>query len=114
MATEIINLSENDFTNSTIKKNGLVLVECFNNTFSTLYISEPILSKLRNKYNKNLTHYRINTDTNKFIVENYYVIKYPTYLLFNGGKLINRIEGIIPFNEFAKILEKQMNILNKG
>lgn len=107
--SDIKHLTKEDFIECTLNVKGFAIVECYNGMPGHLQIMEPIFVKLRNKYQKNLTHFRINTEENPFIIEDFYVINEPSYLIFYNGEFIDRIDGMIPFNAFANILEKYVN-----
>ncbi len=106
--SEIRRISKKDFTNKKLNVPGFVLVECYSNASGPLQIMEPILKKLRTKFQEHMMHCRINIAHDSFVVDNYFVQHVPSYLFFYHGDFIDRIDGLLPFSEFAIVIEKHM------
>lgn len=107
--SDINYLSDKHFQNSTLNFSGFAVLECLDNTAGSLQIMEPVLIKLRKQLNRNVAHLRINTDAYPEIREKFFLERTPAYLLFDNGTLIDRVDGMVPFWEFMRIIENHTN-----
>lgn len=107
--SEINYINKNDFSNKRLIVSGFALVECYSDVSGPLQIMEPILKKLRMKFQERMVHCRINMTNCSFVVDNYFVRHIPAYLVFYEGDFIDRIDGMIPFNEFAMVIERHVS-----
>ncbi len=106
---KISKITFTDFEDSKLKIDGLVIIECFEDIEGPLYIMDPVLKKLKNKYRSEYSHYRINTAEEAWCIREFQIKYYPTYLIFCNGELFEKIEGVIPLLDLLNILENQNN-----
>jgi len=85
----------------------VVLVEFYADWNGSCQIMSPVLKDIKNHFNGELKICRVNIDTEKLLTENYKVNKTPSYLIFQKGKIIDRIDGIVP----RKTLLNKLKIL---
>jgi len=70
----------------------------------------PMVEQIGKKHEGKIKVGKLNVDENPLTAGKYQVMAIPTLLLFNGGKLVGRVVGVVP----KKILvEKVENILNE-
>lgn len=101
-------ISENDFNGVELKNNSLSIVECFDVSSGTLHMMEAVFKRLLNEANFSFTHYRVNTRDNPFIIEQFYILREPTYLIFNKGKLIDKVEGLSSYQTLLTTINKHI------
>lgn len=98
LATEQI-FKEQILTGSTVK---IVLFEATWHGSSQILI--PILERIQQKLTVEIS--KVCIEENPMVAESYGIMKIPTILLFQEGKLIDHIVGIVPAIKIeAKILE---------
>jgi len=97
-----IYITEKDFEGSTLKFPGLSVVECMSNNNGLLKTMEPVLVKLKEGISIPFNHLRINLQIGAFIIHQFHVLKEPSYLIFFNGEFIDRVDGIISYNDFSK------------
>jgi hypothetical protein len=99
-------LTEKDFDHSTLNHAEFSIVECVNGNQLQSQIMQPIINKLIINMPVPLNHFRIDMLQFPFIIEQFYILSKTAYLLFLNGKFVDRIDGIISYNEFSeKIIE---------
>lgn len=102
----IKDISKDDFDGPNLKREGLSIVECFSYSSISRHIMEMFFEKLQNQSQFSFSQYRLNTQDNPFVVELFYIIREPTYLFFNNGKLIDKIEGLTSSNALYELIMK--------
>ncbi|MDF1547737.1 MAG: thioredoxin family protein [Bacteroidales bacterium] len=100
--TNIKYITTKDFDNTTLKYDGFCLVECVNGNRGQLQMMQPVLSRLIDSVPTKLKYMRIDINKQPFIVEQFYVLQSPSYLIFLNGQFIDRVDGIISYNDFSK------------
>jgi len=99
--TDIKYITAKDFDNTTLKFDGFCLVECVNGNHGKLQMMQPVLSRLIDAVPTKLKYMRIDIHKHSFIVEQFYVLQSPSYLLFFNGEFIDRVDGIVSYNDFS-------------
>lgn len=107
--TDIKYLTNKDFDNTTLKYDGFCLVECVNENHGKLQMMQPVLSRLIDAVPTKLKYMRIDIQKHAFIVEQFYVLQSPSYLIFFNGQFIDRIDGIISYNDLSKRIQQHIN-----
>ncbi len=69
---------------------------------------EPILDRIARELGRKLKVLVVDADQNPSLVEKFRVEGIPTTLLLAGGKVLDRIVGVHPFESFRKRLEKAL------
>ncbi|HPD64336.1 MAG TPA: thioredoxin family protein [Bacteroidia bacterium] len=95
------------FSSEITEQFPLVLVEIYADWSGSCHIMSPVIKDLKNDLNGSLKICRVNFDTDKTLINKYHITKTPAYLIFNQGKMIEKIEGIIP----RKTLVNKIKIL---
>lgn len=101
-------LTENDFDQSTLKHDGFSIVECVNGNQLQSQIMQPIINKLISNLPVKIRHFRIDMFQYPFIVEQFYILSRTAYLLFYNGEFIDRIDGIVSYNEFSRRISEHI------
>jgi len=109
--TDVTYITAQDFNNTRLKFDHLSIVECINNNNALLKVMESVLIKLQNSVSIQFKHLRIDPRNNSFIVNKFHVQQEPSYLIFFNGEFIDRLDGIISYNEFSQRMEQQIKNL---
>jgi len=69
---------------------------------------KPVLDRIARELGQRLKVLVVDADQNPSLVEKFRVEGIPTTLLLVGGKVLDRIAGVQPFESFRKRLEKAL------
>jgi thioredoxin 1 len=64
----------------------------------------PTIDQIARKYSGLVKVGKLNTDENPNITSSYGILNIPTLLIFQNGKLVDRMVGMIPRGEIEKRL----------
>jgi len=105
-----VTLTDQSWDNEVLNSNLPVIVDFWAQWCAPCSIIAPILEQIGQEYEGKIKVGKLNVDENPLTAGKYQVMAIPTLLLFNGGKLVDRVVGVVP----KKILvEKVENILNE-
>lgn len=107
--THITNI---DFDRVTIKHQGLVILECALDNNALLKTMESVIDKLHESIPIPFNHLRIDPQKDASIVHQFHVFKEPSYLIFYNGNFIDRLDGIISYNDFLKRINGHLSNLS--
>jgi thioredoxin 1 len=68
----------------------------------------PIVEDLANQYAGKLKVAKINVDESSNVAMKYQVTSIPTFILFKGGKVADRVLGALPRSEFVKFIDRNI------
>lgn len=103
----LFNSQYDQFTFDLPEHYPFVLVEFYADWSGSCHIMTPVIKDLKNELNGELKICRVNFDTEKQIVNRFNVSKAPAFVIFKHGKMIEKIEGVIP----RKTLVNKLKIL---
>jgi len=66
----------------------------------------PTIDQIARKYSGLVKVGKLNTDENPNITASYGILNIPTLLIFQNGKLVDRMVGMIPRGEIEKRLSR--------
>jgi thioredoxin 1 len=66
----------------------------------------PTIDQIAKKYSGRLKVGKLNTDENPEVTSNYGILSIPSLLIFQNGKLVDRMVGAIPRGEIEKRLSR--------
>ena len=81
--------------NEIIKKNPLVLVDFWAVWCAPCHMVAPVVEALAKEYAGRLVCAKLNVDENQRTPIQFQILSIPTLLLFNKGKLVDRIVGAV-------------------
>jgi len=103
-----VTLTDQSWDNEVLNSNLPVIVDFWAQWCAPCSIIAPMLEQIGQEYEGKIKVGKLNVDENPLTAGKYQVMAIPTLLLFNGGKLVDRVVGVVP----KKILvEKVENIL---
>jgi thioredoxin 1 len=68
----------------------------------------PIVDDLASQYAGKLKVAKINVDESVNVAMQYQVTSIPTFILFKGGKVADRVLGALPRGEFVKFIDRNI------
>lgn len=108
----IKDITENSFEDNQLRVEGLAIVECYKGALSPLQIMDPVLYRLRTENKYKFSHLRADIKKYSFIVGEFHVLTFPSYLFFYNGVLIDRLEGLVSFNDLSKAIDDNFSNIN--
>ena len=107
-------ISNQAFDQSVLESSDFVLVHFGAPWCGPCRMIEPLLSRFQSECGSSLKLVGINADENLKLANHYRITTLPTLLIFQGGHLLHRIEGMykreILWTELAKLLPTSLRI----
>ena len=85
-------------------KEGKVVIDCYAPWCGPCKMISPIIDKLSEEIT-NTKFYKINVDNAEKITSEYQIMSIPTILIFENGKLIDKIVGFKSKSELEELLK---------
>lgn len=105
-----VTLTDQSWDNEVLNSNLPVIVDFWAQWCAPCGMIAQIVEQIGEEYEGKIKVGKLNVDENPLTAGKYQVMAIPTLLFFNGGKLVDRVVGVVP----KKILvEKVENILNE-
>lgn len=100
----IKNLSDSDFKDF-VKKSKLSLIDFYADWCAPCHMVSPAIEELSREM-EGVEFGKIDIDQNKEIAMEYGIMSIPTLLIFNEGKLVDRLIGALPKERIKERLGK--------
>lgn len=108
-----IKMSDNDFE-STIAKYPLVVIDCWAAWCAPCLMMAPMIEELAKKYKGRIIFGKLDVSKNKMVPAKFGIRGIPTLLVFNKGKLADRIVGVQPIGVLESRLKRHLENLEKS
>ncbi|MCX2186153.1 MULTISPECIES: thioredoxin [Limosilactobacillus] len=69
---------------------------------------DPIMTKLEQRYGKQIKFVRFNVDGNQEIAQRYHVMSVPSLVLFRDGQAKEKVTGVYPEAKLAHYFERKI------
>lgn len=86
--------------------NGLIILECYIRGSGSTVMMQPVFSRLEKRYKNCIQHLKFSMEDYPEIIEHYYLLHIPAFLILHKGELLERVEGLIPGPEFEAIVDQ--------
>lgn len=73
----------------------------------------PTLEKLAEHYGNQITFAKVNVDELPDLADKYAIRSIPTLLLLRGGKVLERLVGLLPPQELRRVLDQHVTVSEK-
>ncbi|MBQ1812981.1 MAG: thioredoxin [Bacilli bacterium] len=98
----VVQIKESEFNEKI--KGGKVLVDCFATWCGPCRMLSPVLDDISNEVT-NYKFYKLDVDEAENVSMEYGIMSIPTLLIFEEGKLKNKIVGLKSKNELIELLK---------
>jgi len=102
-----IKTNDDNFKEEVLKADSLVLVDFWADWCNPCKMIEPVVEKLDNSF-EDLKVAKLNVDDNEQTASKYEINGIPSLLLFEDGEIIQKFVGVRPYEEFEKVIKKQL------
>jgi len=92
----------------TIKKNRLVVVDCWAEWCGPCRMISPVIDQLAKEYAKKVLFAKLDVDDNPVTATKFGIINIPTLLIIKDATLAERIVGAVPKNHIEVIIRKYL------
>jgi thioredoxin 1 len=94
--------------NETIKKNRLVVVDCWAEWCGPCRMISPVIDQLAKEYAKKVLFAKLVVDDNPVTATKFGIISIPTLLIIKDATLAERIVGAVPKNHIEAVIRKYL------
>ncbi len=101
----LIHVGSDRFEEEVVRSRNPVLVDFYADWCGPCRLIEPVIERLSQEYVGKVKFVKIDTDENQDLAVRFEVMGIPTVLLFNGGKIKERIVGAAPASVYKQKIE---------
>lgn len=112
-------MAEKTFTDQTFENKVLnsplpVMVDFWAGWCMPCQMIAPTVEEIAKKYEGKIKVGKLNVDDNLATAGKYSIMGIPTLLFFNGGKVVDRVVGVVPKRTIEDKINKILNQTRKG
>jgi len=99
-------LTDQIWDNEVLNSDLPVIVDFWAEWCAPCLMIAPLVEQIGEEYEGKIKVGRLNVDENQVTAGKYRVMAIPTLLFFNGGKLVDRVVGVVPKKILVEKIEK--------
>ena len=99
-----IQVDDGNFQREVLRARVPVLLDCWAPWCAPCRMVAPTIDQIARKYSGLVKVGKLNTDENPNITSSYGILNIPTLLIFQNGKLVDRMVGMIPRGEIERLM----------
>ena len=103
---KVMEIDDGTFDSHVLKSNKPVLVDLWASWCGPCNSIEPVVEKLAKAYGDQIRFARCNVDHNPKTPDKYGIKGIPTLLFFKGGKLVDKLTGLVPMSIIEGAIRK--------
>ncbi|MBR2713034.1 MAG: thioredoxin [Bacilli bacterium] len=99
----IVEIEDKDYE-EIIKKDKKVVIDCYASWCGPCKMLSPIIDELAKELD-NYKFYKLNVDNSELVTSKYEIMSIPTILIFEDGKLIDKVVGLRSKSELKELFK---------
>jgi thioredoxin 1 len=108
MSEDLIHVTDSDFEQEILKSEKPALVDFWAPWCGPCLRIAPIIEELAAEYKDKVKVAKINVDESRKVAANLGVMSIPTLMLFKGGKVIDKVIGLVPKDRLKEFVNKAL------
>jgi thioredoxin 1 len=108
MSEDLIHVTDSDFEQEILKSEKPALVDFWAPWCGPCQRIAPIIEELAAEYKDKVKVAKINVDESRKVATDMGVMSIPTLMLFKGGKVIDKVIGLVPKDRLKEIVNKAL------
>ncbi len=105
---KIINLDDENFENEVLKSDLPILVDFWAQWCGPCRMIAPVLDQLADEMDGQVRFGKLNVDESQQTAYQYQVSSIPTFILFKGGQIADRMMGAMPKSAFQHFIDRNI------
>ncbi len=101
-------VSDSSFDGDILKSDKPVLVDFWAPWCGPCRSVAPLVDDLATQYKDKIKVAKVNVDESSQVAMKYQVTSIPTFILFKGGQVADRVLGALPRSEFVKFIDRNI------
>ncbi|NLW59462.1 MAG: thioredoxin [Firmicutes bacterium] len=101
-----LTLTQDNFKTEVLDYKGIAMVDFWAPWCGPCRMVAPIIDELAEEYAGKVKIGKVNTDENLALSTQYQIMTIPTMLIFKDGKVVETINGALPKQRIAAVLDK--------
>lgn len=101
--------SKEEFNQQVLESSKPVLVDFWAPWCGPCRMVGPIIEELAETYEGKIVIAKVNTDENSDLSQEYSIMSIPTIMMFNEGKIVEKLIGAQPKEELVNFIDRNLN-----